>query len=274
MDWECTPAYCKAFADTLGIKFISQWREGGFEREMLRNNQNTAPVWYEELNGTFTRLLTKIQSLGTRLKFPQITGSLLTRYCSSSLKIDVCRRVATNDPRLRNQKILFLSGERAEESPQRKKYRFIQKYSADLRNGKTIIRHMDHARFLKWFNEEHIWSLIRKYKIRVHPCYYLGYPRCSCKFCIFLSKDQYATSAYISPHIFKKIKNYEHSFRCTIRRDQNIQSYIESGKVFSYLSPELIAIATSYSYTLSIFMSEHEQWTLPPGAFGQGGGAA
>ncbi|MCC8199727.1 MAG: phosphoadenosine phosphosulfate reductase family protein [Tannerellaceae bacterium] len=272
-DWECTSAYCKAFADALGIKILFQGRIGGFRREMLRNNENTAPVYYELQDGTFQILESTRISLNTRLKFPQITSDLSRRYCSAYLKIDVCKRVATNDTRLRNQKILFLSGERAEESPQRAKYRFIEKYEADLRNGTRYMRHMDRLRLIKYFSEEHVWSLIKKYRIRVHPCYYIGYPRCSCKFCIFLNKDQYATSAFISPSIFKEICSHERNFGWTMKRDMDIQSFINPEKVFKYLSPQLIQVATSYEYNLSIILPKNEEWILPQGAFGVGGGA-
>ena len=69
MDWPCTRAYVKATAEALGIPVVFSWREGGFVREMLRDNAPTAPVAYER-GGETVRLPTKRETLGTRLKFP------------------------------------------------------------------------------------------------------------------------------------------------------------------------------------------------------------
>jgi DNA sulfur modification protein DndC len=44
MDWPCTPAFVRATGDALGIPVVFSWREGGFVREMLRDNAPTAPV--------------------------------------------------------------------------------------------------------------------------------------------------------------------------------------------------------------------------------------
>src|SRR3954469_15188059 len=71
MDWPCTRAYVKATAEALGIPVVFSWREGGFVREMLRDNAPTAPVAYER-GGETVQLPTKRETLGTRLKFPQV----------------------------------------------------------------------------------------------------------------------------------------------------------------------------------------------------------
>lgn len=87
MDWICTPAYCKAIARAFDIPIYFSWKEGGFEREMLRDNQPTAPTWFETPEG--------LMSAGgngkpnTRLKFPQVSADLSVRWCSAYLKIDV-----------------------------------------------------------------------------------------------------------------------------------------------------------------------------------------
>lgn len=51
MDWPSTPAYCRAVASVLGIRYLASWKEGGFEREMTRNNTPTAPTHWESLGG-------------------------------------------------------------------------------------------------------------------------------------------------------------------------------------------------------------------------------
>jgi tRNA(Ile)-lysidine synthase TilS/MesJ len=43
MDWPSTTAYCRAVAREFGIPLYLSWKEGGFLREMLLDNQPTAP---------------------------------------------------------------------------------------------------------------------------------------------------------------------------------------------------------------------------------------
>jgi 3'-phosphoadenosine 5'-phosphosulfate sulfotransferase (PAPS reductase)/FAD synthetase len=50
-DWSITASYCKAFAKALGLKIRFQWRDGGFENEMLREVSSTAGVYYETDEG-------------------------------------------------------------------------------------------------------------------------------------------------------------------------------------------------------------------------------
>jgi hypothetical protein len=51
MDWPCSLAYCRAVAAAFGIRLLVQYRDGGFEREMLRDDTPTAPVWFETQDG-------------------------------------------------------------------------------------------------------------------------------------------------------------------------------------------------------------------------------
>ena len=51
MDWECTPDYCRKFAQAFGVPIYFSWKEGGFLREMLRENTATAPIYFETPDG-------------------------------------------------------------------------------------------------------------------------------------------------------------------------------------------------------------------------------
>ena len=46
MDWPVTADYCKKFAEAFGVRLSFSWKEGGFEREMLRKDAPTAPVHF------------------------------------------------------------------------------------------------------------------------------------------------------------------------------------------------------------------------------------
>jgi tRNA(Ile)-lysidine synthase TilS/MesJ len=52
MDWPCTSAYCRAIANAFGLPLYLSWKEGGFEREMLRLDSPTSPICFETPDGT------------------------------------------------------------------------------------------------------------------------------------------------------------------------------------------------------------------------------
>ena len=41
-DWKITRNYCRCFAHAFGVPLYLQWKEGGFQRELLRKNARTA----------------------------------------------------------------------------------------------------------------------------------------------------------------------------------------------------------------------------------------
>lgn len=268
MDWDVTPDYCRHFAEAFGVKLYFQWKEGGFRREMLRCNERTAPVSFECPDGSVQTLGGDRGKFSMRRKFPQLSADLRTRWCSSYLKIDPATKAIVNQERFRGIRTLVLSGERGEESPQRAKYAIWEPDRADLRNGR-IPRHVDRHRPLRDWKEEQVWALLEKYRVRAHPCYFMGWPRCSCRFCIFSTPDQFASAAQVSPAHALEICGYEESFGCTIRRDRSLRSCIASGKPYAQITPQYIRLANSRGYDQSIILPPDEPWILPAGAFGE-----
>jgi len=87
MDWPVTEDYCRVFAQHLGLPIYFSWREGGFEREMLRDNQATARTLFEvpTEEGTIIRTAGGNGPLNTRRKFPQLSASLATRLMAINI---------------------------------------------------------------------------------------------------------------------------------------------------------------------------------------------
>lgn len=272
-DWEITPDYCRKFAKTFGVKIFFQWKEGGFKREMLRKEEYTAPTHFECTDYSIGKVGGKSGKLSTRWKFPQASPDLKVRWCSSYLKIDVCTSAIVNQERFRGIRTLVISGERGEESARRAKYPVFEPDRADLRNGKQFQRHVDRYRPMRDTKEREVWEIIERYRIRVHPCYYMGWGRCSCKFCVFSRKNQFASAAVVSPVQTQLIIRYEKRFGCTIKRETDLQTLIHSGSPYKDITPELKALATSRIYTPSIILADHEKWVLPAGAYGENCGA-
>lgn len=266
-DWEVTPDYCRQFAKAFGISIYFQWKEGGFKREMLRNNTRTAPIHFEHSDGTIGIIGGTKGKPGTRMRFPQVAADLSVRWCSSYLKIDVCSTAIRNQERFKGIRTLILSGERGEESPQRAKYPIFEPDRADLREGLKYQRHVDRHRPIRDWLEAQVWEIIEKYRIRVHPCYYMGWGRCSCKFCIFGNANQFASASYLSPEQAVEIIDYEDRFKCTIKRKCGLRELIKSGKIYKTMTKELMELATSYQYNLPIIIPQNESWIIPVGAY-------
>lgn len=114
MDWPFTHAYNLALGRHFGLPVYFSWIDGGFEAEMLKNNSYSRAHYMETPDGLvkLERDVTRAKP-GTRMRFPQQSASLSTRWCSS-LKIDVARRALNNQPRFNGKKVLFVTGERRE----------------------------------------------------------------------------------------------------------------------------------------------------------------
>lgn len=266
MDWECTPDYCRKFAQAFGVPIYFSWKEGGFLREMLRENTATAPIYFETPDG--------LKSKGgrgpknTRRKFPQVTADLKTRWCSSYLKIDVGACALRNQDRFNNSRTLVLSGERGEESPSRAKYQILEPDRADSRKGK-LKRHVDRWRPIRDWTEQEVWDIIKRWNVRVHPAYYLGWGRVSCKFCIFGNGNQFASAFKISPTIGQQMAGLESQFGCTMKRDKDLITLKGQGIPYDTIDEFMVEVAKSTEYKLSIFTNH---WVLPAGAFGESNG--
>ena len=193
-DWEVTPDYCRKLGEAFNIPVYFQWKVGGFEREMTRTESLTAPVCFELPDGSIQQTGGDRGKPSTRNKFPQPSPDLRVRWCSAYLKVDVCATALRHQERFQNIRTLVLSGERGEESKQRAGYAIIEPDRADLRNGRNP-RYIDRFRPIRDWKEQQIWDILEKYRVRPHPCYFMGFGRCSCKFCVFGNCHQFASAA-------------------------------------------------------------------------------
>ncbi|MBV7542021.1 phosphoadenosine phosphosulfate reductase [Acidovorax sp. sic0104] len=262
MDWPVTESYCRAFARAFNMEFSVSYRVGGFEREMNRVDASTAPVSIPF--GSGRKLIGGSGPLGTRRKFPQQSSNLSVRWCSGALKIGVCDSWINNDPQFLRGKTLLITGERAEESKARSKYKTFEPHRADNRNGKYVKRYVDHWRPVHGFLKPQVWEIIRRYRVEPHVSYRLRFSRASCLGCVFLGRNEWAAVRVISPRQFNKISTYEQSFGVTIHRKKSVEQLANEGDPPD-LDPFWLEVARSTEWTLPIFT---DNWTMPIGAFG------
>lgn len=87
MDWPSSLPFVRALGEAYGIPVYCSWRSGGFEKEMLRDETPTGPIWYETPSGMDAA--GGRGPVGTRLRYPQVSADLSVRWCSSALRISV-----------------------------------------------------------------------------------------------------------------------------------------------------------------------------------------
>lgn len=266
MDWPITEGYCEAVCNALGVNLTYSWREGGMEREATRNSAPTAPVRIP-VDGTYITVGGR-GPLGTRMKFPQVSADLQVRWCSSALKISCMDAYLRNHPKFLNSRTLVITGERAEESAARAKYKVFEPHRSDTRCSKRVPRHIDTWRAVHGWSERRVWETIKRWRLCAHPCYYIGFSRCSCRPCIFGNKHQWATVRAIAPEQFAQVSAYEKTFTVTIHRTKSVIELAEAGTPYKF-DPKWVELANSREFNHPVFM---DPWVLPQGAYGEGCG--
>ncbi len=263
MDWACTRDYCRKVALAFGVPIYFSWKVGGFEREMLRKDTATAPIAYETPDGV--RYAGGNGKPNTRLKFPQVSPDLTVRWCSAYLKIDVCAAAIRGQARFANKRVLVITGERAEESTSRARYKVFEPHRADLRNGRTP-RYVDQWRPVHAWSEAQVWEIIRRYAVNPHPAYRIGWGRVSCAACIFGSPNQWASLRAVNPSQFNGVAAHESAFGVTIKRKLNIVQTADMGRPYQNMLDVDVRAALADEFNEPVII---EEWSLPSGAFGE-----
>ena len=210
-DWPCTTSYCKAFAAAVGVEILFSYSGGGILREMYRENETRQPMYFQtEQDGPFHVSQPRKQKddYKTRLKWPAISNDLQTRWCSSVAKIEVMSRCITNDPAFEAANIVIMTGERRVESTNRSKYKEVEEYKGSTKK-RTVITWRSIIDLL----DSEVWDLYKKYGIQAHPCYELGWGRCSCQLCIFSNENIWASNNLLSPEKIKRVAEIEEDLK-------------------------------------------------------------
>lgn len=270
MDWPVTESYIEAVGQHFGIKTSFQWREGGIYNELMRKESLTGDVYYCE-DGKIIRLPTRNGKKSTRLRWPAMSPDLRVRWCSPYVKIDVFRRVLNNHPLYKDKKVLVVTGERREESPNRSKYPETEIHAC---NSKKRLVHAWRP-VIDW-SEQRIWDEYEKRRFLPHPAYLLGWNRTSCFGCIFSTADLWAMMREIAPERFQRLVEVEKELNHTI--DTKQISLVEKANLGSLKRlPKDKRLSKWASLALSRSFHKEDlimdKWELPAGAMlGSAGG--
>jgi 3'-phosphoadenosine 5'-phosphosulfate sulfotransferase (PAPS reductase)/FAD synthetase len=267
-DWPVTDAYCAALCRVLGVTYRRSWRVGGLAGELEKVNARTKPVEFELADGTLGRAGGLRGRISTRGRHPMPTANLGPRWCSPVVKIDVCSAAICNDPRFAAARLLLVTGERREESANRSHYATVER-----RKGTNKRRRVDQWRNVLEWSESAVWDMLRRHGIRPHPCYRIGFGRCSCMTCIFNGSDEWATVRHVAPEVFGWHAAVEVRSGSTIRHGLTVIQNADDGRVMpAALDPELVALALGEAYPDHLVrVPAGEAWVHPAGAFRRGG---
>ncbi len=261
-DWACTPSYCQAFADAFGFPLLFSYREGGIVREIYRQNETSQDILFQDEAGReFHRLCSqkRPEYISTRLKFPAVSADLQTRWCSASAKIQVMSKAVNNAVRFSKSNLLICTGERRAESVARSKYVEVEPYKSHTKSRRAVLWRC----VLDW-SDAAVWGILEKYKVQPHPCYELGWSRCSCQTCIFNSPNVWASLQLISPEKIMRLAAIERETGFTLYKGKTIDQVAAAGKPFvtDTLLQQWGKQATT-TFTAPIIVPH---WTLPLGA--------
>ena len=165
--------------------------------------------------------------------------------------------------RFEGKRTLLVTGERAEESAGRAKYKEFEPHKS---NGKKRV--VDQWRPVHKWSEERVWVIIQRYGVNPHPAYKLGWGRVSCMTCIFGSKNQWASIQQIAPKKFEDIATYEELFGLTIHRNKSVNELADNGTAYDMDTADVDA-SQSRTFDEPILLDD---WKLPSGAFGESNG--
>lgn len=268
MDWPFVTDFNRVIGASFGVPVYFSWLRGGFLGEMLKQDAIGQPHVIETPEGRVVcERDEKRATPSTRMRFPQVTASLQTRWCSSALKIDVGRRALTRQSRFEGQRVLFVTGERRQESAARSGYNQLEPHACDRRKGRKA-RHVDHWRPILHWGEEEVWDILRRHRVIAPPPYRIGWSRSSCQTCIFSSPRIWATLARYFPERAATIEQYERYFGTTISRSgQTVLEIAARARPLEIMDMEALDQATREDYTLPFFVAPGEAWKLPAGAF-------
>lgn len=268
MDWPVTEAYIDAVGQHFGIQVAYQWRSRGIYGELLRKDSLTGDVYYCE-KGEIVRLPTKNGKETTRLRWPAMSPDLRTRWCSPYVKIDVFRRVLNNHPRFQGvvgqpKKVLVVTGERREESPNRARYAETELHACNT--GKRLV----HAwrPVIDW-TERQVWDEYEKRRFLPHPAYLLGWNRTSCFGCIFSTADLWAMMRQIAPERFYRLVAMEKELGHTIDTTRiTLEQKADAGSLKRLpkdaRTSQWVQLALNRSFNKDLIMPK---WEVPAGAF-------
>lgn len=217
--------------------------------------------------------LGKLEQLGgKRQKFPAKGGTHQGRWYSGSLKASVQDSATSNLEQTKDdKKILVVSGERRGESTGRSKNNEmeIHRSNATARAHRTVHQ----WRAVIDYTEKDVWEVLKRHHVNPHPCYRIGWNRCSCAMCIFSTPRLFAGFRELFPEDFAELDRDEKVLGFTLDNKKNLKDFI--GNTASCVCwNDKAAIKSILTGEFDVSDIYVKKWKYPVGAFhGADGGS-
>lgn len=209
---------------------------------------------------------------GKRHKFPAKGGTHSGRWCSGNLKAAVQDSVTANlEETKHDKKILIVSGERRGESAGRSKYNEMEIHRTNATAKAHRVVHQ--WRCCIDYSEKDVWELLKRHHINPHPCYRIGWNRCSCMMCIFSTPRLFAGVKELFPDAYASLRHDEEVLGFTLDNKKNLDEFIgDTPSCVCWNDKKAIhSILTGEFGTEDIYT---ENWNYTVGAFhGADGGS-
>lgn len=285
MDWRCTQNYVKALADAEGVKLRVSYRVNGFFGELYRIGASEPIEWIDpnteeiqqcKLSSNYLKckeikqqatkdMKEQLKQYGFRMKFPAKSPDLSRRWCSAYLKICVADSVISSLKETKiNKKVLIVSGERRGESAGRSKYNEmeIHRMNATAKNHRLVHQ----WRAVIDYSEKDVWEVLKRHHVNPHPCYRIGWNRCSCAMCIFSTPSLLAGIKEIYPDEYKALKHDEQVLGFTLDNTKDLDSFFGCAKSCVYKG-DGAAIHSILTGEFNVNDMYIDNWNYPAGAF-------
>lgn len=202
---------------------------------------------------------------GKRGKFPAKGSTHQGRWCSGALKASVADSVVSNlESTSTNKKILIVSGERRGESAGRSHYNEIELH----RTNAVAKRHREVHQWrpvIDW-SERDVWEIISRNHINPHPCYRIGWNRCSCMCCIFSTPKFFAGIRELFPDVYDALRHDEEVLGFTLDNRCDLDTFV--GNASSCVNKaDKEALRQTLDGTFNANEIYVKDWQLPCGAY-------
>lgn len=202
---------------------------------------------------------------GKRHKFPAKGSTHQGRWCSGNLKAAVQDSVTSNLERTKsNVKVLVVSGERRGESKGRSRYNEmeIHRTNAEKRSHRTVHQ----WRAVIDYSEKDVWEILKRHRVNPHPCYRIGWNRCSCAMCIFSTPSLFAGIREMYPKEYEELRQDERILGFTLDNKKCLNDFVGNAESCVYWQDR----AAVHSIQTGSFSAEEvyvDDWQYPAGAF-------
>lgn len=219
-----------------------------------------------EVADSVIRNIDKIEEIGgKRHKFPAKGGTHQGRWCSGSLKAAVQDSVTSNLAKTRtDKKILIVSGERRGESVGRSRYNEMEIHRTNAEKRSHRIVHQWRA--VIDYSEKDVWEVLKRHKVNPHPCYRIGWNRCSCAMCIFSTPSLFAGIREIYPEEYASLRQDEEILGFTLDNKKCLDDFVGDAGSCVYWEDKA-AVRSIQTGVFSVGDIYVKEWKYPAGAF-------